>query len=497
MSTSSADRTVGTPDVVTTERISAALDEIERAAREIAEDSGERLKKLSLLAECVAPSDPGRAAALWDESEQAALSLADEGARATCLAGIARSACRHDAERAERIALQMLAFGWTGPSGYTGLLATFAGQPDGVARAARIVAGIADSAAREEILQDAMHDPQGFGVREVLVDFMPPGEARTQWLRQIAEAKLWSSPQPLATLLSRPGIATDPAGRLHDLGMIAFGMADRRDPELSQALELLDQAIDAVGDADARSAALDEPVFRLAGVAPEAAARLLPHLRDPHSICAVSQVLAETLAPLDPDRAEQIALGIDYDAAQRDYALAELAGGLACFDPDRAEMIVARIADPEMRIDGVVRVATALVGIDPDRAQRLVAGIDDVAVRDDALSGLLWRCARQDLKRGLQIAESISDPEKTDFALEDVASYLAETDAAAAEQVIAMLSKPERADWARCLCVDDLALTDPSAAERFAAAVSDPAIRAEAWLRLVRVWLEERGRATA
>lgn len=483
-------------DVVTQERIAAALNEVEQAARSI-DDSVERLKELSLLAACVTPSDPARAAALWDEAEQAAEGLADEHERGKSLEKIARSACREDPDRAERIVLRMLGFGLTGPVYFAALLATFASQPGGVERAARIVAQIEDPAVRERILQDARHQPNGFGSQEILVDLMPPGAAQTQGRRQLAEQRLWSSRLPLATQLSSLAAASDPASRLHQLGMIAFGMAERRDAELPQALELLFQALDAVEDADARSAALDEPAFVLAEVAPETAARLLPHLCDPQTISAVTQVLARKLAPLDPDRAEQIALA-EHDPDQRDYALTEFAAGLVRTDPDRAERIVARIADPQKRTDAVVEVAIEVAEVDPDRAERLVAGIEDVEARDGALRGLIWCCTQRDLERGLRIVANISGPESAGHALEEVASYAARTDTGRAEQLIATLRQPERRDWARYHCIDDdLARTDPAAAERFAAAVIDPAIRAGAWLRLVEAWLKERERTTA
>lgn len=123
--------------LVSKERTAAALDEAERAARAIADGAEERPVRFSGLAAGLAPSDPARAAGLWDEAERAAQGLTDTHKRCMSLAKVASSAVRGDADRAERISMQMLDSGWTGPVYHSGLVAAFVLDPDGIPRARR------------------------------------------------------------------------------------------------------------------------------------------------------------------------------------------------------------------------------------------------------------------------------------------------------------------------------------------------------------------------
>ncbi|WP_441248747.1 hypothetical protein [Kitasatospora sp. McL0602] len=158
---------------------------------------------------------------------------------------------------------------------------------------------------------------------------------------------------------------------------------------------------------------------------------------------------ASAVAEFAPDRAEEIAAGIDAGYS-RTVALAGVARSVAATDPGRALRLLPDRYDPW----AAPAVAEAVALVDPDRALSLVASLADRRQRPHALAGVARSVAATDPDRAVRIADGITDRAQRAEALAAAAAAVAVTGPGRALEVISMIGDRDFEEAARA----DLAL---------------------------------------
>jgi hypothetical protein len=238
-------------------------------------------------------------------------------------------------------------------------------------------------------------------------------------------------------------------------------------PDLSKHASIVAGALRAahsVSDESAKAHALAAIAKALAPVDPNRAARLAVDAfrvaqaitRDGPRGAAVARALAavaRSLAATDPDRAgrliadaERLAESIT-DPIQRASGLAGVADGLAVIDPDHAEEVARSAGEPAQMTMTLAGIARAVATTDPDWAARLIAdaerltqAISGASFRAPALAAVARELSGTNQDRAARLivdaerlAQSMPDPNAKGAALAAVAGGLAATDPDRAE----------------------------------------------------------------
>jgi hypothetical protein len=481
----------------------------ERIARTLSSE-GIRAQALALLSAGVARLDPGRAAWLADEAEQAAAAVTDQAGRLYLLNGMARALAASDPARAARLAdsAEQAAYAMTGRSREDHLFywseELAASDPD---RAERVASAITDQKRKERALAQvaevvAGSDPDhAERIARVITDDYQQAQA----LRDVAEAAADSHPDHAEQIAYTLPFKWE-LMRNHTLREISSQLAEG-DPERAERM-----ARSVTGDEAGKALALDRVAAAVAGSGPQRAARLAKLAENTvNAISSASQRaealarLAAQAAPRDPVRAARLADRAEQAAdettdRQRPATLARMAVELAASDPVRAARLAGLAEDGadtitigEQRADVLKDAAIAVAGYDPRRAVRLAGQVAAAMPPKDRtgkavmLSYIAPAVAAYDIDAAERIAHidpgTDYEPEPDDWpdwhagertakTLAEVAEKAAARDPRRAEQIIGTIADENVKTEALWSLARLLAGKDPDQAERITRAIT-------------------------
>ncbi|HXJ64442.1 MAG TPA: hypothetical protein VNN79_11865 [Actinomycetota bacterium] len=296
-------------------------------------------------------------------------------------------------------------------------------------------------------------------------DLVAVGQLTAQrCLLDVRSSKLLSLIPVLWATLGEPDRAEQLANSFTDLEKRATVLAD-----IADALAPVDpdRADDIVESAEQNARSVDDPADRTSALVG----------------------VAERIAATNPDRAaaiarsaEQIARSIA-DPWRRDLGLARVAEFVAAANQDEAETIALSIEDSESRCRALITVAREIGARHPDHAQDLAQMAEQILRSIERPSAWIAAAVAQkmtaiDPDRAEAIARSIDDPSSRWNALAVIAVDVAASDPERAEVLGRSIDEPDRRARALAAVAVQIAATDPDRAEEIARSIEDPGGRA-------------------
>ncbi|MCW2914510.1 MAG: repeat-containing protein [Actinomycetia bacterium] len=433
------------------------LDDAGRIAHSLS-DSWYQFKALMKILKLVPVRDVSKTRQLLAEAERIALTTSDPKSQSIELRTIAEVAAEWDPDGARRLLAdaERVAHAITDPKEQAGPLCWIA----------KAVAGL-DSGAARRLLADA----------ERLAHTITNPSDQITVLRWVAEAT-----------------AELDAG---DAERVASAITDLRSQV--KALQEIAQVVAARDPGKARQMLADAQ--RLAGT-----------LTDSYAGYALEDI-AEIMADLDPDLAEQITQTLT-DPYHRCAALRKIAKKVADQDPGKAQRLLAdaeplahTIWNDQFQTEAFYEIARLVAEWDPGKAQQLLAEAERVAhtithpwSNDRVLTEIAevkaeiaTVVARRDPADAERIAHTINSPRERDEALLEVAKVVAARDSGDAERIARTLEwpTPRPQDRALAKIAAVVAGRDPADAERIARTITDPEYEAEALWEIAKVVVQQ------
>lgn len=467
-------------------------DHAERVAAMIAEPESHADALLG-LANTLASTDAGRA-------ERLIAAIDDPGVRAGALVSLAKSVVSLDREWAERLVARAQplidliddADRWVDETlvlAETLVHLDPAGVMDQVGRVERRITGDARLAGRAE------------GIRR-LVQILSSveGPAAENLIGRIDDRELWlSAVVALARADSRRAQCL-----VSEAEQWVNSIADPEDRAeatvtMIEALACVDldraeETVAAIDDASQQLTGLMNLVEVLAQTDADRAERVVTRIaRSPWQIPRVLAVLVQALAPRNPERAEQIAAGID-DPYWQGQGLVSLVGVLAPGSAFRALEVAERIRAPGKQAEALATVARHLASSDQDaavrllrRAERLAGEDDNSRMRDEVLASFVWLLAPSDPGRAEQLTDMILHPEVYARAVSALVRALVPGDVSQADRLVRLVEGSFGEVHVRAQAAVMLGPVDPELSACFAQAAEEAAIASPVPFRHVDV----------
>jgi uridine phosphorylase len=397
---------------------------------------------LLALAVAVAPRDPGRAVSLLNDTEQLARTSTNQ--QTQTMQDVAAAVAPSDPERAEHIAHTIT-------------------DPHKQAQALREVAAAVapGDPERAELIAHTITDPylKAWALLEVAVAMAPGDPERAELIArtfttphqqahalwEVAAVVALGDPERAGSLLHDAEQLARTITNLYEQALALCGVAMAVAPHDAERAVRIAHTIT---DDDQRSQVLQNVAAVVAPAAPERAEQIARTITDPYRQAVALGGVAAVVTPRDSEwaglllhEAEQLARTISNPEQTR--ALREVALTVAPVDPERAEQIVRTIAHDGEQAWAMRKVVAAVAPSDPGRAERIARTITNPDQQAQAVRKVAAAVASRDPERAEQIARSIGDPNQQARALRDVAAAVASSDPERAEQIARSITNPD------------------------------------------------------